>query len=89
MVLCRYCGKEMRPRRVVDLYDAEYYCDCEDYVKDEKLNKEIARLGKIQREKSQELYDLRSNSKYCSIIREYQAAIKQLKETYSEGGDWI
>ena len=88
MILCRYCGRPMKSA-TAKLSDGDYTCDCEDWKKDEKLCKEIMELEEAKIQKYKELHELRRNCKYCSLIREYKAAIEQIKEAYAEGGDWI
>lgn len=88
MVLCRYCGKEMTPRLAHDTGVGEYYCDCEDWVRDAKLTKEIYELEKSKLEKIREQNNLRHNSRYCNMMREIRTKVENFKRTYSEGGDW-
>lgn len=59
---------------------SEHTCDCEDWKKDEKLCKELVELEEAKIQKYEELHELRRNCKYCSLIREYNAAIEQIKE---------
>lgn len=81
--LCKYCNKEMKIDRT-EYTDIYYKCDCEDYLKEQKLQAEISDLEWKIYLKKEELSKHKSNSIYSKRIGELKNQLAETERLYRD-----
>lgn len=80
-LLCIYCGEPMKIDEVGH-GDVEYECNCDGYLKEVKLKREISLLEYQARTKRIELDKHKNSGVYGRSIRELEGKIRELNNKY-------
>lgn len=81
--LCKYCGNPMLIDSI-EYTDIWYKCNCEGYLKEQKLMADIRDIEYSLRKKQDELQQHRSNSLYAKSIQELKLKLMEIEELYRD-----